>query len=129
MALLACILSFLTCLGMKARPFPSNSGGAPLCCCTRPHSERRGFSTTCQCVTRLGPLMSWERCIGMASVVCVFVKICVSSISLYKLDTDKLTAPFESAHRFTLVCTVSDSKTVPGCHYNLCSNHSFVLTD
>ena len=49
----------------------------------------------------------------MASVVCVLVKICVSSISLYKLDTDKLTAPFESAHQFTLVCTVSDSKTVP----------------
>ena len=65
----------------------------------------------------------------MASVVCVLVKICVSSISLYKLDTDKLTAPFESAHQFTLVCTVSDSKTVPGCHYNLCSNHSFVLTN
>ena len=65
--------------------------------------------------------------LGMASVVCVLVKICVSSISLYKLDTDKLTAPFESAHQFTLVCTVSDSKTVPGCHYNLCSNHSFVL--
>ena len=39
----------------------------------------------------------------MASVVCVLVKICVSSISLYKLDTDKLTAPFESAHQFTLV--------------------------
>ena len=65
----------------------------------------------------------------MASVVCVLVKICVSSISLYKLDTDELTVPFESAHQFTLVCTVSDSKTVPGCHYNLCSNHSFVLTD
>ena len=62
----------------------------------------------------------------MASVVCVLVKVCVSSISLYKLDTDKLTAPFESAHPFTLVCTVSDSKTVPGRHYNLCSNHSFV---
>ena len=58
--------------------------------------------------------------------MCVLVKIRVSSISLYKLDTDKLTAPFESAHQFTLVCTVSDSKTVPGCHYNLCSNHSFV---
>ena len=70
-----------------------------------------------------------RRILGMASVVCVLVKICVSSISLYKLDTDKLTAPFESAHQFTLVCTVSDSKTVPGCHYNLCSNHSFVLTD
>ena len=65
----------------------------------------------------------------MASVVCVLVKIRVSSISLYKLDTDKQTAPFESAHQFTLVSTVSDSKTVPGCHYNLCSNHSFVLTD
>ena len=38
-------------------------------------------------------------------------------------------APFESAHQFTLVCTVLDSKTVPGCHYNLCSNHSFLLTD
>ena len=48
----------------------------------------------------------------------------MSSISLYKLDTDKLTTPFESAHQFTLVCTVSDSKTIPGCHYNLCSNHS-----
>ena len=70
-----------------------------------------------------------RRILGMASVVCVLVKICVSNISLYKLDTDKLTAPFESAHKFTLVCTVSDSKTVPGCHYNLCSNHSFVLTD
>ena len=56
--------------------------------------------------------------LGMASVVCVLVKICVSSISLYKLDTDKLTAPFESAHQSTLVGTVSDSKTVPGCHYN-----------
>ena len=65
----------------------------------------------------------------MASVECVLVKICVSSISLYKLDTDKLTAPFESAHQFTLVSTVSDSKTVLGCHYNSCSNRSFVLTD
>ena len=66
----------------------------------------------------------------MALVVYVLVKICVSSISLYKLETDKLTAPFELAHQFTLVCTVSDSKTVPGCHYsNICSNHSFVLTD
>ena len=70
-----------------------------------------------------------RRILGMASVVCVLVKICVSSISLSKLDPDKLTTPFESAHQFTLVCTVSDSKTVPGCHYNLCSNHSFVLTD
>ena len=65
----------------------------------------------------------------MASVVCVLVKKCVSSISLYKLDTATLTAPFESAHQFTLVCTISDSKTAPGCHYNLCSNHSFVVTD
>ena len=65
----------------------------------------------------------------MASVVCVLVKICVSSISLYKLDTDELTAPFESAQQFTLACTVSDSKTVPGCHYSLCSNHSFVLAN
>ena len=70
-----------------------------------------------------------RRILGMASVVCVLVKICVSSISLYKLDTDKLTVPFESAHQFTLLCTVSDSKTVPSCHYYLCSNHSFVLTD
>ena len=76
-----------------------------------------------------GIVSAHRRILGMASVVCVLVKICVSSISLYNLDTDKLTAPFESAHQFTLVCTVSDSKTVPGCHYNLCSNHSFVLTD
>ena len=53
----------------------------------------------------------------------------MSCISLYKLDPDKLTTPFESAHQFTLVCTVSDSKTVLGCHYNSCSNHSFVLTN
>ena len=33
--------------------------------------------------------------LGMASVVCVLVKICVSSKSLYKLDTVKLTALFE----------------------------------
>ena len=65
----------------------------------------------------------------MASVVCVLVKICVSSISLYKLDTDKLTAPFESAHQFTLVCTVSDSKTVPSCHYNLCSTQEEGMLD
>ena len=77
----------------------------------------------------LGIVFAHRRILGIASVVCVLVKICVSSISLYKLDTDNLTAPFESAHQFTLVCTVSDSKTVPGCHYNLCSNHSFVLTD
>ena len=56
--------------------------------------------------------------LGMASVL---VKICVSSISLYKLDPDKLTTILQSAHQFTLACTVSDSKTVPGCHYNSCS--------
>ena len=56
-------------------------------------------------------------------------KICVSRIPLYKLDPDKLTTPFESAHQFTLVCTVSDTETVLGCHYNSCSNHSFVLTN
>ena len=50
-----------------------------------------------------------RRILGMVSVVCVSVKICVSSISLYKLDPDNLTPPFESAHQFTLVCTVSDS--------------------
>ena len=66
-----------------------------------------------------------RRIIGMASVVCVLVKICVSSISLYKLDTDKLTAPFESAHQFTLVYTVSDSKTVPGCHYKFMLKSQF----
>ena len=66
-----------------------------------------------------------RRILGMASVVHVLVKICVSSISLYKLDTDKLTAPFESAHQFTRVCTVSDSKTVPGCHYHPCSKSQF----
>ena len=82
-----------------------------------------------QCEHRHSIVSAHRRILGMASVVCVLVKICVSSISLYKLDTDKLTAPFESTHQFTLVCTVSDSKTVPGCHYNLCSNHSFVLTD
>ena len=32
-----------------------------------------------------------RRILGMAPVVCVLVKICVSSISFYKLDTDKLT--------------------------------------
>ena len=66
-----------------------------------------------------------RRELGMVSVVCVLVKIRVSSISLYKLDTDKLTTSFESAHQFTLVCTVSDSKTVPGCHYNPCSKSQF----
>ena len=70
-----------------------------------------------------------RRILGLASVVCVLVKIRVSSISLYKLDTDKLTAPFESAHQFTLVCTVSDFKTVPDCTTIHAQNHSFVLTD
>ena len=84
---------------------------------------------TTEAMTTFFIVSAHRQILGMASVVCVLVKICVSSISLYKLDTDKLTAPFESAHQFTLVCTVSDSKTVPGCHYNLCSNHSFVLTD
>ena len=83
---------------------------------------------TC-CTYTVTIVSAHRRILGMVSVVCVLVKICVSSISLYKLDTDKLTTPFESAHQFTLVCTVSDSKTVPGCHYDLCSNHSFVLTD
>ena len=53
----------------------------------------------------------------------------MSRISLYKLGPNKLTTPFESAHQFTLVYTVSDSKTVLGCHYNSCLNHSFVLTN
>ena len=53
----------------------------------------------------------------------------MSCTSLYKQNSDKLTTPFESAHQFTLVCTVSDSKIVLGCHYNSCSNHSFVLTN
>ena len=70
-----------------------------------------------------------RRILGLASVVCVLVKIRVSSISLYKLDPDKLTTPFESAHQFTLVCTVSDFKTVPGCTTIHAQNHSFVLTD
>ena len=47
----------------------------------------------------------------MASVVCVLVKICVSSISLYKLDTDKLTVPFESVHQFTLVQVYAQFQT------------------
>ena len=46
----------------------------------------------------------------MAPVMCVLVKIFVSYISLYKLDPDKLTISFESAHQITL-----DSKTVPVC--------------
>ena len=87
------------------------------------------FSIVDQILWSTSVVSTHRRILGLASVVCVLVKIRVSSISLYKLDTDKLTAPFESAHQFTLVCTVSDSKTVPGCHYNLCSNHSFVLTN
>ena len=47
----------------------------------------------------------------------------MSGISLYKLEP---TTPFESAHQFTLA---RDSKPIPGCHYSLCSSHSFVLTD
>ena len=90
---------------------------------------KKFFSHTIQFEVQAVFVSAHRRILGMASVVCVLVKIYVSSISLYKLDTDKLTAPFESAHQFTLVYTVSDSKTVPGCHYNLCSNHSFVLTD
>ena len=86
-------------------------------------------STGFDILNSLPVVSAHRRILGMAPAVCVLVKICVSSISFYKLDTDKLTTPFESAHQFTLVCTVSDSKTVPGCHYNLCSNHSFVLTD
>ena len=70
-----------------------------------------------------------RRILGLPSVVCVLVKIRVSSISLYKLDPDKLTTPFESAHQFTLVCTVSDFKIVPGCTTIHAQNHSFVLTD
>ena len=80
-------------------------------------------------IALVGIVSAHRRILGMASVVCVLVKICVSSILLYKLDPEKLTTPFESAHQFTLVCTVSDSKTVSGCLYNSCSNHSFVLTD
>ena len=83
------------------------------------------FVTHCQFIHIVS---THRRILGMASVVCVLVKICVSSISLYKLDTDQLTTPFESPHQFTLACTVSHSETVPGCHYSMCSNHSFVLT-
>ena len=89
-------------------------------------AESPSIATVVSAMLRFDLVVSTHRRIlGMASVVCVLVKICVSSISLYKLDTDKLTAPFQSAHQFTLVCTVSDSKTVLSCHYNLCSNHSF----
>ena len=65
----------------------------------------------------------------MVSVVCVLVKICMSSVSLYKLDPDKLTTPFESAHQFTLVCTVSDSNLFLVVTTIHAQNHSFVLTD
>ena len=37
-----------------------------------------------------GIVSAHRRILGMASVVCVLVKICISGISLYKLDTDKL---------------------------------------
>ena len=56
----------------------------------------------------LGSIVSaHRRILGMASVVCVLVKICVSSISVYKLDTDKLTAPFESVHQFTFITLIA----------------------
>ena len=83
----------------------------------------------CVCVCISVIVSAHRRILGLASVVCVLVKIRVSSISLYKLDPDKLTKPFESAHQFTLVCTVSDFKTVPGCTTIHAQNHSFVLTD
>ena len=57
MLLVASILSFPTCLGVKDRPFPYNSGCAPLCCCTRPHSKRLGEASV-PLVTRLGTLIS-----------------------------------------------------------------------
>ena len=60
--------------------------------------------------------------------VCLSQNMCVLYLTLYKLKPDKLTTPFESARQFTLAFTVSDFKTFPSCHYNLCSNHSF-LTD
>ena len=72
-----------------------------------------------QQIVGAGIVSAHRQILRMASVVCVLVKICVSCISLYKLESDKLTIPFESAHQFTLECTVSDSKTVP----------TFVLTD
>ena len=84
---------------------------------------------TCQSCSHFLIVSAHRQILGKASVVCVLVKICVSSISLYKLDPDKLTTPFESAHQFTLVCTVSDFKTVPGCTTIHAQNHSFVLTD
>ena len=101
--------------------------GLLIICAITEVSMAMNVSQFCSLVCKF--VSAHRRILGMASVVCVLVKVCVSSISLYKLDTDKLTAPFESAHQFTLVCTVSGSKTVPGCHYNLCSNQSFVLTD
>ena len=39
-------------------------------------------------------LSAHRRILEIVSVVCVPVKICVSSISLYKLDPGKLTTPF-----------------------------------
>ena len=73
-----------------------------------------------------------RRILGMASVVCVSVKIYVSSISLYKLDPDKLTtcvhhlnqhinlpyyAQFQTPKPFLVVTTIH------------AQNHSFILTD
>ena len=43
-----------------------------------------------------------RRILGMASVVCVLVKVCVSSISLYKLDPDNSTSIYPSMHSFRL---------------------------
>ena len=65
----------------------------------------------------------------MASVVCVSIKICVSSISLYKLNPDKLTTPFELAHQFTLLCIHSDFKLFLVVTKIHARNHSFVLTN
>ena len=53
-----------------------------------------------------------------------FVLECKGCKCNFDTHRSRQTTPFESAHQFTLVCTVSDSKTIPGCHYNLCSNHS-----
>ena len=80
------------------------SGSEPICV-TRNQTEPAGTdqgtvigSVVAVSVVLITIVSAHRRILGMASVVCVLVKICVSSISLYKLDTDKLTAPFESAH-------------------------------
>ena len=65
----------------------------------------------------------------MASVVCVLVNICVSSISLYKVDPDELTKPFESAHQFTLYAQFQTPKPFQVVTTIHAQNHSFVLTD